>query len=93
MKLNKIVSLISRETLASEMVQAFFAFSVFTVTSWYFFPASAIMKLHRAFLCVVCGQGRKKLCAGGNRSLTFLKERGTRRMAEKDIAEKILGDS
>ena len=26
------------------------------------------MKLHRAFLCVVCGQGRKKLCTGGNRS-------------------------
>ena len=40
----------------------------------------------------MCGQGRKKLCAGGNRSLTFLKERGTRRMAEKDIEEKILED-
>ena len=30
-----------------------------------FLCASAIMKLRKAFLCVVCGQGRKKLCAGG----------------------------
>jgi hypothetical protein len=42
----------------------------------------------------VCKQGKEKLCAGGNRSLNFPgKKRRTRRMAEKDIAEKVLEDT
>ena len=45
--------------------------TLFTLTSWNFLPSSAIIKLRKAFLCVVCEQGRKKLCAGGNRSLNF----------------------
>jgi len=45
--------------------------TLFTLTSWNFLPPSAIMKLRKAFLCVVCEQGRKKLCAGGNCSDIF----------------------
>ena len=49
--------------------------------------------MRKVFLCHVCEQGKEKLCAGGNRSPDVSgKERGTRRMAEKDIAEKILED-
>ena len=44
---------------------------LFTLTSWNFLPPSAIIKLRKAFLCVVCEQGRKKLCAGGNCSDIF----------------------
>ena len=49
--------------------------------------------MRKVFLCHVCEQGKEKLCAGGNRSPDVSgKERGTRRMAEKDIAEIILED-
>ena len=43
-------------------------FSLFTFASWKLVHTCVILYLSKAFLCVVCGQGRKKLCAGGNHS-------------------------